>query len=128
VSAHGTRSVAALRQLMQTFGTETARISLANERIILSMITIISRMKFARKYDVRIPEMDEMVHRFLKAKHLTATLEHEFESGGNSPTGWVTLIVDTYDLKLHDELNTFISNLERISAADPHGIYAMIDR
>ena len=39
-----------------------------------------------------------------------------------------TLTVDTYDLKLHHELETFISNLERISAADPHGIYAMIGR
>ena len=104
------------------------RFSLANEWTILSMIPIISHMKFARRYDIRIPELNEMVHEFLRTKHLTGKLEHEFESGGSNPTGWVTLTVDTYDLKLHHELETFISNLERISAADPHGIHAMIDR
>jgi hypothetical protein len=104
------------------------RFSLAKERTILSIISIIKRMKFARRYDLRIPEMTEMVLEFLKAKHLTGKLEHEFESGGSNPTGWVTLTVDTCDLKLHHELETFISNLERISAAAPHGIHAMIDR
>ncbi len=100
---------------------------MANERTILTMTSIINRMKFARRYDVRIPELNEMVHEFLKTKHLTGKLEHEFETGGGSnPTGWATLTVDTYDLKLHDELNTFISNLERISAAAPHGIRAMM--
>jgi len=76
------------------------------------MISIISSMKFARRYDIRIPELNEMVHELLKTKHLTGKLEHEFESGGGSnPTGWATLTVDTYDLKLHHELETFISNL-----------------
>jgi hypothetical protein len=91
------------------------------------MISIINRMKFARRYDTRIPELNEMIHEFLKTKHLTGKLEHEFESGGGSnPTGWVTLAVDTSDLKLHHELDSFISNLERISAAAPHGIRAMM--
>ena len=92
------------------------------------MISIINRMKFARRYDIRIPELNEIVHELLKTKHLTGKLEHEFEPGGGSnPTGWATLTVDTCDLKLHYELETFISNLERISAAAPHGIRAMID-
>jgi hypothetical protein len=91
------------------------------------MIPIIRCMKFARRYDVRIPELNEMVHECLKTKHLTGRLEHEFEPGGvSNPTGWATLTVDTYDLKLHDELDSFISNLERISAAAPHGIRAMM--
>ena len=63
--------------------------SLANGRTILSMISIINHMRFARKYDLRIPEMNEMVLEFLKTKHLTGKLEHEFESGGSNPTGWV---------------------------------------
>ena len=103
------------------------RFSLANEWTILSMIPIISHMKFARRYDIRIPELNQMVHEFLRTKHLTGKLEHEFEpAGGSNPTGWATLTVETSDLKLHDELNSFISNLERISAAAPHGIRAMM--
>jgi hypothetical protein len=37
---------------------------------------------------------------------------------GTEPTGWAILTVDTADSKLHNELNGFISNLERIALLD----------
>jgi hypothetical protein len=84
-------------------------------------------MPFARKYDTRIRELNELVHEFLRTKHLTGRLEYEFQPGNvEEPTGWATLIVDTADPRLHEELNSFISNLERINAADPHGIDALL--
>jgi hypothetical protein len=36
----------------------------------------------------------------------------------NEPTGWVNLKVDTADPKLHNELDGFISNLERIAVRE----------
>jgi hypothetical protein len=86
-------------------------------------------MQFARKYDTRIRELNELVHEFLRTKHLTGRLEYEFQLGNvEEPTGWATLTVDTADPRLHEELNSFISNLERINAADPHGIDALLSR
>jgi hypothetical protein len=74
-------------------------------------------MNFRRKYDTRIPQLNERIHEFLRTKHLTAQVEHEFQNV-NEPTGWATLTVDTADPKLHNELDGFISNLERIAVLD----------
>lgn len=71
-------------------------------------------MNFSRKYDTRIPQLNERIHEFLKTKHLTGQVEHEFKNV-NEPTGWATLTVDTADPMLHNELEGFISNLERIA-------------
>jgi hypothetical protein len=90
---------------------------LATYEILLSITSIIV-MNFTRKYDIRIPRINERIHEFLKAKHLTGQVDHEFEPADvNAPTGWATLTVDTADPKLHNELDSFISNLERIYAA-----------
>jgi hypothetical protein len=73
-------------------------------------------MDFSRKYDTRIPQLTERIHDFLKTKHLTGRVEHEFRLANvNEPTGWATLTVDTVDPELHNELDGFISNLERIA-------------
>ena len=71
-------------------------------------------MNFSRRYDSGIPQLNERIHEFLRTKHLTGQVEHEFQNG-NEPTGWVNLTVDTADAKLHNELDGFISALERIA-------------
>jgi hypothetical protein len=71
-------------------------------------------MNFSRKYDTRMPQLTERIHDFLRTKHLTGLVEHEFQNV-NEPTGWATLTVDTSDPRLHNELDGFISNLERIA-------------
>jgi hypothetical protein len=70
-------------------------------------------MNFSRKYDTCIPQLNERVHEFLRTKHLTGQVEHEFQA--DEPTGWAILTVDSADPKLHNELGGFISNLERIA-------------
>ena len=75
-------------------------------------------MNYTRKYDLRIPEINERIREFLKTKHLAGQVEHEFQPGNvNMATGWVILTVDSADARLHHELNSVISNLERINAA-----------
>ena len=74
-------------------------------------------MKFSRKYDTRIPQLNERILEFLKTKHLTGQIEHEFQNV-NEPTGWATLTVDTADPNLHNELDGFIWNLERIAVLE----------
>jgi hypothetical protein len=74
-------------------------------------------MNFSRKYDTRIPQLNEKIHQFLRTKHLTGQVEHEFQNV-NEPTGWATLTVDTADPNLHNELDSFISNLERIAVLE----------
>jgi hypothetical protein len=64
-------------------------------------------MNFGRKYDTRIPQLNERIHEFVRTKHLIGQVEHEFQSV-NEPT----LTVDTADPNLHNELDGFISNLE----------------
>jgi hypothetical protein len=71
-------------------------------------------MNFSRKDDTRIPQLTERIHEFLRSKHLTGQVEHEFQSG-NEPTGWAVLTIDSADPMLHTELDGFISNLERIA-------------
>jgi hypothetical protein len=74
-------------------------------------------MDFSRKYDTRIPQLTERIHEFLRTKHLTGLVEHEFQNA-NEPTGWAILTVDTADPKLHYELEGFISILERIAVLE----------
>jgi len=74
-------------------------------------------MNFSRRYDTRIPQLNERILEFLKTKHLTGQVEHEFQNV-NEPTGWATLTVDTADPRLHFELHGFISNLERIAVLE----------
>jgi hypothetical protein len=74
-------------------------------------------MNFSRKYDTRIPQLNERIHEFLKTKHLTGQVEREFRDV-NEPTGWATLTVDSPDPNLHSELDGFISNLEKIAVLD----------
>jgi hypothetical protein len=75
-------------------------------------------MNYSRKYDARIPEINGRIHEFLKAKHLTGQVEHEFQPGNmNMPTGWAILKVDTADPMLHLEMDCVISNLEKMDAA-----------
>ncbi len=71
-------------------------------------------MPFSRKYDTRIPQLSERIHEFLRTKHLTARVEHEFQNV-NVPTGWVILTVDTSDPRLHNELSSVISSLEQMA-------------
>jgi hypothetical protein len=71
-------------------------------------------MSFGRKYNTRLPQLTERIHDFLRTKHLTGLVEHEFQNV-NEPTGWATLMVDTADPQLQNELDGFISNLERIA-------------
>ena len=71
-------------------------------------------MSFGRKYDTRLPQLTERIHDFLRTKHLTGLVEHEFQNV-NEATGWATLKVDTADPQLQNELDGFISNLERIA-------------
>jgi hypothetical protein len=69
-------------------------------------------MNYSKKYDTRIPEINERIHEFLREKHLTGQVEHEFQTRDpKMPTGWAILTVDTSDPMLHGELNGFISNL-----------------
>ena len=74
-------------------------------------------MDFRRKYDTRIPRLTERIHEFLRTKHLTGQVEHEFQNV-DEPTGWAILTVDSANPKLHNELGGFISNLERIAMLD----------
>jgi hypothetical protein len=74
-------------------------------------------MNCSRKYDTRIPQLNERIHEFLRTKHLTGQVEHEFQSV-NEPTGWATLTADTGDPNLPNELDGFISNLERIAVLE----------
>jgi hypothetical protein len=74
-------------------------------------------MNFSRRYDIRIPQFNERIHEFLRTKHLTGLVEHEFENV-DEPTGWATLTVDTADSQLHNELEAFISTLERIAVRE----------
>jgi hypothetical protein len=71
-------------------------------------------MNFSRRYDIRIPQLTERIHDFLRTKHLTGLVEHEFQNV-DEPTGWAILAVDTADPQLHHELDGFISTLERIA-------------
>ena len=75
-------------------------------------------MNFNRRYDTRIPQLNERIHEFLRTKHLTGQVEHEFQKV-DEPTGWATLTVDTADSQLHHELEGFISTLERIAVLEP---------
>jgi hypothetical protein len=71
-------------------------------------------MDLGRRYDTHIPQLTERIHEFLRTKHLTGRVEHEFRDA-DAPTGWAVLRVDTADPKLHHELDGFIANLERIA-------------
>jgi hypothetical protein len=51
-------------------------------------------MNLGRKYDTRIPQLKERVLEFLKTKHLTGQVEHEFQNL-NEPTGCATSTVAT---------------------------------
>jgi hypothetical protein len=74
-------------------------------------------MKFSKRYDTGIPQLNERIHEFLRTKHLTGLVEHEFQNV-DEPTGWATLTVDTADPQLHNELEGFISTLERIAVRE----------
>ena len=75
-------------------------------------------MNYSKKYDTRIPEINERIHEFLREKHLTGQVEHEFQTRDpKMPTGWAILTVDTSDPMLQGELNGFISTLEKLNAA-----------
>ena len=74
-------------------------------------------MNFSRRYDIRIPQLNERIHEFLRTKHLTGLVEHEFQNV-DEPTGWATLTVDIADPQLHHELDGFISTLERIAVRE----------
>ena len=74
-------------------------------------------MNFSRRYDIRIPQLTERIHDFLRTKHLTGLVEHEFQNV-DEPTGWAILTVDTADPQLHHELDGFISTLERIAVRE----------
>jgi hypothetical protein len=74
-------------------------------------------MNFSRRYDTGIPQLTERIHEFLRTKHLTGQVEHEFQNV-NEPTGWATLKVDTADPRLQNELEGFMSSLERIAARE----------
>lgn len=77
-------------------------------------------MRYTRKYDTRIPEINERIYGFLKMKHLTGRVVHEFQPGNvKMPTSWATLTVDSADPMLHNELNSVISNLERENGSWP---------
>jgi hypothetical protein len=46
-------------------------------------------MNYSKKYDTRIPEINQRIHEFLREKHLTGQVEHEFQTRDpNMPTGW----------------------------------------
>jgi hypothetical protein len=74
-------------------------------------------MNFSIRYDTGIPQLTERIHEFLRTKHLTGQVEHEFQNV-NEPTGWAILKVDTADPRLQNELEGFISNLERIAVRE----------
>src|ERR1700693_2841623 len=80
-------------------------------------VNVNCRMNFSRRYDIRIPQLNERIHEFLRTKHLTGLVEHEFENV-NEPTGWAILTVDTADPQLQHELDGFISTLERIAVRE----------
>jgi hypothetical protein len=71
-------------------------------------------MNFSRRFSTGIPQLKERIYEFLTTKDLTGLVENEFQKG-NEPTGWATLTVDTGDPKLINELDGFISTLERIA-------------
>jgi hypothetical protein len=72
-------------------------------------------MNFCRRYDTSVPQLNERIHEFLRENHLTGLVEHEFRNV-SEPTGWATLKVPSTDARLLNELDSFISNLERIAA------------
>jgi hypothetical protein len=74
-------------------------------------------MNFSRRYDIRIPHLNERIHEFLRTKHLTGLVEHEFQNV-DEPTGWAILTLDTADQRLHNELEGFISTLERTAVRE----------
>jgi hypothetical protein len=74
-------------------------------------------MNFSRRYDTGIPQLTERIHEFLRTKHLTGQVEHELQNV-NEPTGWANLKVDTADPQLQNELEGFMSSLERIAARE----------
>jgi hypothetical protein len=74
-------------------------------------------MNFSRRYDTRIPQLNERIQEFLRAKHLTGLLEYEFQNV-DEPTGWATLTVDTADPQFHNELEGFVSTLEEIAVRE----------
>jgi hypothetical protein len=74
-------------------------------------------MNFSRRYDIRIPHLNERIHEFLRTKHLTGLVEHEFQNV-DEPTGWAILTLDTADRQLHNELEGFISTLERTAVRE----------
>jgi hypothetical protein len=74
-------------------------------------------MNFSRRYDIRIPQLNERIHEFLRTKHLTGLVEHEFQNV-DQPTGWATLTLDTADRQLHNELEGFILTLERTAVRE----------
>jgi hypothetical protein len=55
-------------------------------------------------------------------------VEHEFQSV-NEPTVWATLTVDTADPNLHNEVDGFISNLERIAVlkSEPSRVGSLLE-
>src|ERR1700693_538647 len=85
-----------------------------NQMFYSKYLNHIPRMNYTRKYDLRIPEINERIREFLKTKHLAGQVKHEFHPGNvNIPTGLATLTVDSADPRLNEELNSFISYLER---------------
>jgi hypothetical protein len=74
-------------------------------------------MNISKRYDIRIPQINGRIHEFLRTKHLTGLVEHEFQNV-NEPTGWAILTVDTADPQLQHELDGFISTLERIAVRE----------
>jgi hypothetical protein len=102
------------RQGLKAF---TLTVSLGKRRFMLNIAFHNCRMSFSKKYDLRIPQLTERIHEFLRAKHLTGQVEHEFNNV-NEPTGWATLTVDTADPVLDNELDGFISNLERMAVVE----------
>jgi hypothetical protein len=74
-------------------------------------------MNFSRRFDFRIPQLNGRIHEFLRTKHLTGLVEHEFQNV-DEPTGWATLTIDTVDPQLQHELEGYISTLERIAVRE----------
>ncbi len=73
-------------------------------------------MCYSRRYNTRIPEINQRLRELLKIKHLSGQVEHEFHEGNvHAPTGWAILKVDCVDPMLNGELDSFISTLEKIN-------------
>ena len=74
-------------------------------------------MCYSRRYNTRIPEINERLRELLKVKHLSAQVEREFDANAHGPTGWAILKVETVDPMLNRELDGFISTLEKINGS-----------